>query len=423
MLGETHRRIARRIAQELELGDTETRTLESGSASPDNLESFPHNKGKKFQIVERIIKSRILFLEGDPSCYEYLGTALHYVQDRWTLLSRTENDYTPWELQINIESILDDLRLENRIGVLNLPAPAEQSYSSFMQKIKKGIEGVEDDDFASKGKPAFEGLCRKVIAFALLDRPTTLSDPLLDMNFAYRICLEITRLVVRPVNQQFSQASFQISLNENELTSLTSKLRRFPESYLEKDWDSFKLEELGNVAGENMVEINEAFEEWIKSGSGASDYAIFPCYGNTIEDMREKFRLTIKMEVRERKGTGSTNPHALPDLKIDFSSYEHAKYAEEAFFEVLPRQVKEPHFSERIGFIIERILKTRFPADNELLVEILDERKKDLERAEYLLKTINYLKRLHEPSWNNVGNLKNCQSHIPPEYKVDLIVK
>jgi hypothetical protein len=113
----------------------------------------------------------------------------------------------------------------------------------------------------------------------------------------------------------------------------------------------------------------------------------------------------------------------LPDLRIDFSSFEQAKYAEEAFFEILPRQVKELRFSDRIGFIIESILKTRFPADNELLVEILDERRKDLERATYLLKTISYLKRIHEPSWNNVNNLKNSLSHIPSEYKLDLFAK
>ncbi len=123
--------------------------------------------------------------------------------------------------------------------------------------------------------------------------------------------------------------------------------------------------------------------------------------------MREKFRLTIKMEVRERKGTGSTNPHALPDLKIDFSSYEHAKYAEEAFFEVLPRQVKEPHFSERIGFIIERILKTRFPADNELLVEILDERQ-ERPRAGRVSSENHQLseKSTRTIFWNNVGKFE-----------------
>jgi hypothetical protein len=421
MLGETHRRIARRIAQEIGLGENETNTLESGSVSPDNLESFPHNKGKKFQIVERIIKSRILFLEGDDRCYEYLGPALHYIQDRWTLFSRTESDYTSWELQLNIESILDDLRLENRIGVLSLPNAVEQSYYSFLQKIKNGVEGLDQDEFPLKGKPAFEGLCRKVTSFALLDRPATLSDPLLDLNFAYRICLEVSRLVTRPVDPQISQAPFNISLNETELSSLSSKLRGFPESYLEKDWESFNLEELGSIVEENMVQINDTFQEWIKSGSGAFDYAIFPSYGNTIEDMREKFRLTIKMEVRERRASGSTNPHSLPDLRIDFSSYEQAKYTEEAFFEILPRQVKEPHFSDRIGFIIENILKTRFPADNELLIEILDERRKDLERASYLVKTISYLKKIHEPSWNNVNNLKDSLSHIPNEYKLNLL--
>lgn len=421
MLGETHRRIARRIAQEIGLGEKETKTLETGSTSPDNLVSFPHGKGKKFQIIENIVKSRIFFLQGDIKCFEYLGSALHFIQDRWTLFSRTENDYTPWELQINIESILEDLRLENRIRVLNLPAAVEQSYLSFLRKISEGVEGLEENDFPTKGKHAFEGLCERTTVFALLDRPSTLSDPFLDLNFAYRICLEVTRLVVRPIDPQAIQASFQISLNEKELASLSSKLRGFPESYLERNWDSFKLEELGNVNEENLVQINDAFEGWIKRGSGVSDYAVFPSYGNTIEDMMDKFRLTIKMEVRERSSLGSKNAHVLPDLRIDFSSYEQAKYAEEAFFEILPRQVKESHFSDRIGFIIEAILKIRFPADSELLAEILAERRKDLEKATYLLKTINDLKIVHEPSWNDRSNLENSLSHIPNEYKVNLL--
>jgi hypothetical protein len=385
------------------------------------LESFPHNKGKKFQIVECIIKSRIFFLEGDARCFEYLGSALHYIQDRWTLFSRTESDYTSWELQLNIESILDDLRLENRIGVLNLPPVIEQSYLSFLQKIKNGVEGLEENEFPSKGKHAFEGLCQKVTIFALLDRPATLSDLLLDLNFAYRICLDVSRMVVRPVDPKVLQASFQICLNETELATLSSKLRGFPESYLEKNWDSFKLEELGNITEENMAQINDAFEGWIKSGSTAYEYAIFPSYGNKIDDMREKFRLTLKMEVRERRKVRSTNPHGLPDLRIDFSSYEQAKYAEEAFFEILPRQLREPRFCDRIGFIIENILKTRFPADNELLAEILDERRKDLEKANYLSKIISDLKANNEPSWNHPNNLKNSLSNIPNEYKIYLL--
>jgi hypothetical protein len=61
------------------------------------------------------------------------------------------------------------------------------------------------------------------------------------------------------------------------------------------------------------------------------DFAVFPSYGNKIEDMQAKFRLTLKMEVREQRGYGFKNPYYLPDFKIDFSNFEQAKYAEEAF--------------------------------------------------------------------------------------------
>ncbi len=399
----------------------EAKALETGSASPDEWNSFPHNKGKRLQIIENIVKSRILFLEGNVESFSSLGIALHYIQDRWTLNPRTGSDYTTWELQENIANILGESKLEEAIRVLYLPPKTEKDYLVLLDKIMKGPDGLDDSEIPARGKHAFEGLCEKVTVFALLDRTSTLSHPFLDLNFAYRICLEVSRLVVMPVDEPIFQVSSQISMFENELICLRSKLRGFPESYLEKSQGVVRLEEIADVNEENMEQMNNIFEQRIAYGKGALDYAVFPSYGNKIEDLRERFRLTLKMEVREQRGNGFTNPYALPDFRIDFSSFEQAKYAEEAFFEILPKQKKEPVFSDRIGFIIEGLLNTKFPSDNELLTEILDAREKDLEKERALTNTINELKRTHEPSWNDVNNLRNKLSNIPIEYKLKLL--
>ena len=388
---------------------------------PDQWDSFPHNKGKRLRIIENIVKSRILFLEGNVESFSCLGIALHYIQDRWTLNPRTGSDYTTWELQENIAKILGESKLEDSIRALRLPSKTEQDYLVLLDKIRRGPDGLDDSEVPAKGKRAFDGLCEKVVVFALLDRPSTVSHPFLDLNFAYRICLEVSRLVIMPVEEPIFQVSSQISMHENEQICLRAKLRGFPESYLEKSWDVVKLEEIADVNEENMERLNNAFEQWIGCGKGALDYAVFPSYGNKIEDLRERFRLTLKMEVREQRGDGFTNPYALPDFRIDFSSFEQAKYAEEAFLEILPQQVKESVFSDRIGFIIEGLLNTKFPAENELLTGILESREKDWENDRVLTNTISELKRAHEPSWKDVNNLRNKLSDIPLEYRARLL--
>jgi hypothetical protein len=421
MLGETHKRIARRIALELRLNERDAAALENGSVSPEAFESFPHNKGKKFQIVENIVKSRIFFLERKVECFNYLGIALHFIQDQWALSSRTEREYTSWESQANLASILDDTMLEDTIKVLNLPSKMEEDYLFLMNMIRRGVEEFDKKEIQVKGKKVFEGLCSEIVLFALMEPSSSLSHPFLGLNFTYRICLEISKWVVKPVSWEINQAINQISMFTLEQTSLTSKMRGFPDSYLEKDWDAFRLEEIANVNEENLVELNNAFETWITYSAGALNYAVFPSYGNKIEDMQEKFRLTLKSEVREQRGAGFVNAHPLPDFRIDFSSFEQARYAEEAYFEIFPRQAQESLFLDRIGFIIENLLKTKFPADNELLVEILDEREKDIAKSKYLKTTIDDLKKAYAPSWNDVDNLKKHLSNIPVEYRLRLL--
>jgi hypothetical protein len=202
MLGITHQRIVREIAEKLRLGTRETGLFETGSVSPDNWADFPHHKGKRTETLENILGSRVLFLEGDDECYFQLGVALHYIQDRWTLRPRLSEKHTQWEVNIESEKIINDNALETLIkNHLILPSKVVNAYLSFLTIIQKGVEGVleEQNKFKFRAR-LLEGVCRKVIIFAMLGRPSEWSSPVLDLNFAYRVSQEISRLVLLPVN-------------------------------------------------------------------------------------------------------------------------------------------------------------------------------------------------------------------------------
>jgi hypothetical protein len=82
--------------------------------------------------------------------------------------------------------------------------------------------------------------------------------------------------------------------------------------------------------------------------------------------------------------------------------------------------VKESVSSDRIGFIIEGLLNTKFPAAIERLTVILEERKKDLENERSLTSTIDELKRIYEPTWNDPNILRKKLSSILSDQRVKL---
>jgi len=240
MLEETHRRIAREIAKELNLAKREAGLLEAGSINPDSWANFPHHHGKEGEIVKNILEARKLFLQDDDECYHRLGIALHYIQDKWTLRPRTCDKHTAWEVAINSTQILDNSKLKETIKNILLPTKAEQAYLDFLEKLDQGLFNIADEDckdielfemfetsngglivfksvkgigelkeeeklyylliksptYAPSYKQVFvKRFGKKVIHYALQDRPTTWGNPILDLNFAYRVCLEIARNV------------------------------------------------------------------------------------------------------------------------------------------------------------------------------------------------------------------------------------
>jgi len=198
----THGRIAQKISQNLRLGKREAGLLEIGSLNPDSWADFPHHRGKTFEIISNILDARGLFLD-DDECYSSLGVALHYIQDRWTLRPRLKDKHTKWEVQINMGEILEDYQsLENVTKQTLLPTKAEKAYISFLSKIREGIIGVEEE-WTDVRCPSlcFSGFCGRTIAFALQDRPTTWSSPILDLNFAYLICYELSSAVLSHIKE------------------------------------------------------------------------------------------------------------------------------------------------------------------------------------------------------------------------------
>jgi|GEM_PF-3690083 len=258
MIGRTHKRIARKIAEELKLGKREASLLETGSVSPDSWENFPHHKGKEKEIIANIVDSRILFLEDDDECYHQLGVALHYIQDRWTLKPRLKDKHTRWEMEIDSVNFADDVALEEIIKSIMLPTKAEEAYLFFLSKIRNGIRSFTEEEGGSVLNNLsklyyklyslherilyyMKGYCIKILGFSLESRPTTWSGPALDLNFAYRICLEVARCV----------------LNKQEVTDqvsgLEEKVSQFPHSYFGDNWS---LNKLVNVS---MVDLEAGY--------------------------------------------------------------------------------------------------------------------------------------------------------------------
>jgi len=253
MLEATHRRIAKEIAKALKLSEREANLLESGSVNPDSWANFPHHKGKNFETAENILKARELYLQDDDECYHALGIALHYIEDKWTLRPRLADKHTKWENEINSASLLDDEQLEEEIKKPLFPTKAEQAYLAFLEVLKQGVFHPSISELVNTGEwilgerwrllrdPLIDvlenvrGWGAKVINYALQDRPTTFSSPILDFNIAYRICLEVARNVF---SQERNKEDWSETPPEAEPTEATEEYveeqKEAPQKFLQK---------------------------------------------------------------------------------------------------------------------------------------------------------------------------------------------
>ena len=180
----THLRLANLIAEEvgLRLESNEAAYLRSGSIKPDEWRDFPHHHGVTHKIQRWILSSRKYRLKGDMNRHFHsLGIALHYIADRWTLLSGSEREHDTYEVKIDRCALRG---LDEILGWMrpSLPPDLQQGYEQLILMLSGSPEGK-----------------LQTLAYAALSRPKigriTYSTPELDFNIAYAISSLIARSV------------------------------------------------------------------------------------------------------------------------------------------------------------------------------------------------------------------------------------
>jgi hypothetical protein len=66
------------------------------------------------------------------------------------------------------------------------------------QKREERVDALIEEDYL---KPSIEGCQAALIQFILTTRPSSWSNPILDLNIAYRMSLEVARYTLIPVEQ------------------------------------------------------------------------------------------------------------------------------------------------------------------------------------------------------------------------------
>jgi hypothetical protein len=249
MMEETHRRLARELGNALELEGPQIELVEYGSVLPDfelgEEHSFPHHDDKRdntFRIRKYLSQARETFLKGNDECYVQLGIACHYIQDVWVAKPGGGPKHSKWEREINGARILDRSKFEKAIRSAPIPNNTKDGYFF----VFKAFDDLAEADFSAvvehfgSGQIWYpEGCCYHEIAVKLfillkivLDTMRKLeptqeqrqmhklfiylgghvpmklylkkdaninlkySTPEIDLNMAYMICLEVSRLVL-----------------------------------------------------------------------------------------------------------------------------------------------------------------------------------------------------------------------------------
>jgi len=236
MLEKTHVRIAEAVASRLKLGKEEAELLKSGSTRPDYFEKFPHHKGKDFQTLKKIFDARAMFLKDDDEAFVKFGEALHYIADQWTLRPRTRDKHTKWEEQIETQEIIEpDAEFRRAIESAAIPRKTKEFYLDLftilatipetkdfsdwgnlfnewnLENLENWVREVrgrrifwirdyynvvkELDSRISKILPGGKFL-PAITSDKLVEMRGTYSSPLIDLNFAFRVSLAVSHLVL-----------------------------------------------------------------------------------------------------------------------------------------------------------------------------------------------------------------------------------
>lgn len=179
--------------------------LRKGSVHPD-IEgvSIPHYNGRENDIELFIRKARKFMIDKKPKdALFYLGIALHYIQDKCTVLDDSHKKHEQYEKLISKSKIL----------------PYGTDLSRYYPVMSEGV--FEDyDNLISSFDQTTEA--EKIIQIIRQWKPLE-SNAFLDLNTAYRLCFKISEIVFQPTkNTNF----------ENKAKSLFSE---YQEKILERE--------------------------------------------------------------------------------------------------------------------------------------------------------------------------------------------
>jgi hypothetical protein len=181
----THKRIAERLAAELNLDPRKASCLVNGLLAPDRWRDFPHHNGKQQQIRRRILEARRLYLEGNEAGALFnLGVALHYVQDAWVSLPGSHPMHRRYE-----EEVAD-------APFLPLEEVASACWEVVAETRWRRLADVAVNLELLKAK--YDGLTARQVLEVATTMGSGSGSPLHDLNFAFHVSLIVALSVCGP---------------------------------------------------------------------------------------------------------------------------------------------------------------------------------------------------------------------------------
>jgi hypothetical protein len=197
--------------------------LSNGSVAPDGWMDYPHHKEKEYEIISAIKEARQQYLDDDDECYHTLGVALHYIQDHITGAPKRNDLHADYEKSIDESEILSWDELHIKLDNATFPSKIIESYKNLFTKIRHGvfIPMIRSDPLPFLQEKAIlidlwysvDHYLQIGIKFAFLEAPGGWHGPILDLNMAYYISLEIATHII--TNDHMEQ-HLQLETNKKE---------------------------------------------------------------------------------------------------------------------------------------------------------------------------------------------------------------
>jgi len=209
MLWKTHIRISNEVLHRLKvpLSSAEASSLRDGVVAPDKWEDYPHHYAKSETIRKYLLLSRKAYLQNDlPTAYNYLGVALHYIQDSYTSFpsSFSPLKHQHWEQQIeDLENngFVNDLESTIQYTLQN-NAFQRNRCSWLARELSREVQGRDST--------------LHIATLSGQEESKSWAKPIVDLNLAFRASLAVSRSVLSPKNCPELEATLFQVLKEYE---------------------------------------------------------------------------------------------------------------------------------------------------------------------------------------------------------------